>query len=162
MYAPVGYTCRIEMCELEDVPHIPLPIPNSHFAAFVAGAKKKSDENQLFLTDCLTRLHASAIFKTDGPFLMNDDDDDDNAALPENVYKNIRAFKRAVQKRTLYIQPHTCTTLEQMALNNIITSTYLLHGKSRIKSKGSELNLVASSVSTFLSPLFSAHDKTKF
>ncbi|KAI7897452.1 uncharacterized protein BX663DRAFT_556714 [Cokeromyces recurvatus] len=32
---------------------------------------------------------------------------------------------------------------------------------SRIKSKGSEINLVASSVSTFWSPLFSAHDQVQ-
>ena len=66
-----------------------------------------------------------------------------------------------MQKRTLYIQPHTSTTLDQMALNNIITPTYLLHGKPRIKSKGSEINLVASSVSKFLSPLFSTHDQVQ-
>ncbi|CAO3658407.1 unnamed protein product [Rhizopus stolonifer] len=159
MNVPVGYTCRIEMNELEDVFYIPLPIPNSHFAALVAAANKKSEENQLFPTDCLARLHASAIFKTDGPFLMGNDDDDDNAVLPKNVYKNILTFKRAVQKHTLYIQSHPCTTLEQVALNNIITSTYLLHGKPKIKSKGSELNFVASSVSIFLNPLFSAHDQ---
>ncbi|KAG2230843.1 hypothetical protein INT48_003996 [Thamnidium elegans] len=159
MRTPIGYTCRIEMCELEDFFPIPLPIRNSHFAALVASAIKKSDENQLFPSDCLTRLHASAIFNTDDSFLLSDDDDNESDVLPENVYKNILAFKRAMQKRTLYIQPHTCSNLEQMALNSIITSSYLLHGKPRIESKGSEIDLVASSVSIFLSPLFSAHDQ---
>ncbi|KAI8083968.1 uncharacterized protein B0P05DRAFT_570386 [Gilbertella persicaria] len=159
MNTPVGYNCRIDMHELEDVPSTPLPIRNPNFAALIASAKKKCDEDKLFPTDCLSRLHASAIFKADGPFSLSDDDDNDTDVLPENVYNNIRAFKRAMQKRILYIQPNTSATLEQIALNNIITSTYLLHGRPRIKSKGSELNLVASSVSTFLSPLFSAHDQ---
>ncbi|CEG75091.1 hypothetical protein RMATCC62417_10197 [Rhizopus microsporus] len=75
MYAPVGYIFRIKMCEFEDVPDIPLPIPNYHFAALIAGAKKKSDENPLFPTDCLIHLYASAIFKPDSPFFMSDDDD---------------------------------------------------------------------------------------
>lgn len=48
-----------------------------------------------------------------------------------------------------------------MALDNIISSTYLLHGKPRIKSKGSELSQVALSVSTFLGPSFSAHDQVQ-
>ncbi|KAI8051807.1 hypothetical protein BDF21DRAFT_177271 [Thamnidium elegans] len=159
MRTPIGYTCIVEMCELEDFFPIPLPIRNSHFAALVASAIKKSDENQLFPSNCLTRLHASTIFNTDDSFLLSDDDDNESDVLPENVYKNILAFKRAMQKRTLYIQPHTCSNLEQMALNSIITSSYLLHGKPRIKSKGSEIDLVTSSVSTFLSPLFSAHDQ---
>jgi hypothetical protein len=48
-----------------------------------------------------------------------------------------------------------------MALDNVIASTYLLHGKPRIKGKGSELSQVALSVSTFLCPLFSAHDQVQ-
>jgi hypothetical protein len=111
MNTPVGYTCRIEMCELQDISCTPPPIRNSHFAVLVASAMKKCDENQLFPTDCVTRLHASAIFKTDGPFLLSDDDDSGSNSLPENVYKNIHAFKRAMQRRTLYIPPHTYTTL---------------------------------------------------
>lgn len=161
MNIPVGYTCRIEMCELQDIPCTPLPIHNSHFAALVASAMKKCDENQLFSTDCVTRLHASAIFKTDGPFLLSDDDDSGSNSLPENVCKNIHAFKRAMQRRTLYIPPHTYTTLNQMVLDNVITSTYLLHGKPRIKGKGSELSQVALSVSSFLCRLFSAHDQVQ-
>ncbi|KAI8636023.1 hypothetical protein BD408DRAFT_426789 [Parasitella parasitica] len=161
MDTPVGYTCRIEICELGDFSHTPLPIRNSQFAALVASAKEKCDESQLFPTDCLTRLHASTIFKTDGPFLLSDGDDNDSNGLPENIYKNIHAFKRAMQRRTLYIQPHPYTTLKQMAFDNIITSTYLLHGKPRVKCKGSELSQVALSVSTFLCPLFSAHDQVQ-
>ncbi|KAI8877739.1 hypothetical protein K501DRAFT_229779 [Backusella circina FSU 941] len=151
----------MEICELKDIPCTPLPIRNSDFAALVASAMKKCDENQLFPTDCVARLHASAIFKTDSPFLLSDDDDNGSNSLPENVYKNIRAFKRAMQSGTLYIPPHAYTTLNQMALDNVITSTYLLHGKPRIKGKGSELSQVALSVSTFLSPLFSAHDQVQ-
>ncbi|EIE82302.1 hypothetical protein G6F55_009510 [Rhizopus delemar] len=151
MNTPVGYTCRIEMCELGNFPHPPLLICNSHFAS----AKKKSDENQLFPTDCFTCLHAFATLKTDGPFLLNDESD----VLPENVYNNMHAFKRAMLRCTLSIQPHTCTTLEPMAFHNIIASTYLLHGKPRVQSQGSELSQVALSVSTFLRSLFSAHDQ---
>ena len=66
-----------------------------------------------------------------------------------------------MQRRTLYIPPHTYTTLNQMVLDNVITSTYLLHGKPRIKGKGSELSQVTLSVSTFLCPLFSAHDQVQ-
>ncbi|KAG1447006.1 hypothetical protein G6F56_009395 [Rhizopus delemar] len=161
MNTPTGYTCRIEMCELGNFSHTPPPIRNSHFAALVDSAKKKSDENQLFPSDSLTRLHASAIFKTNWPFLLCDDNDNDNDGLPENVYKNIRAFKGAMQRRTLYIPPYTWANLEQMALDNIISSTYLLHGKPRVKSEGSELSQVALSVSTFLCPLFSAHDQVQ-
>ncbi|KAI8977371.1 hypothetical protein BDF20DRAFT_563048 [Mycotypha africana] len=161
MNTPVGYTCKIEMCELQDIPCTPLPIRNSPFAALVASAMKKCDENQLFPTDCVARLHASAIFKTDEPFLLNDDDDNGTKRLPENVYKNIHAFKRAMQRGTLYIPSHTYTTLNQMALDNVISSTYLLHGKPRMKDKGSELSQVALSVSTFLCPLFSAHDQVQ-
>lgn len=123
MNTPVGYTCRIEMYKLGDFPHTPLLICNSHFA----NAKKKSDENQLLPTDCLIRLHASATLKTDGPFLSSDEGD----VLPKDVYKNMHAFKRAMQRCTLSIQPHTCTTLEPMAFSNIIASTYLLHGKPK-------------------------------
>lgn len=149
------------MCELQDIPSTPLPIRNSHFAALVASAIKKCDENQLFPTDCVTRLQASAIFKADGPFLLDDDDDGGSNNLPRNIYENILAFKEALQRRTLYIPPHAYTTLNQMALNNVITSTYLLHGKPRIKGKESELSQVALSVSTFLCPLFSAHDQVQ-
>ncbi|KAI8348669.1 hypothetical protein BD560DRAFT_410674 [Blakeslea trispora] len=163
MNEPVGYTCRFEMCELQDISSSPLPIRNSHFAALVANAMKRRDENQLLPTDCVSRLQASAIFKADGSFLLSDHDNNDasSSILPENVYKNILAFKRAIQRRTLYVPPHTYSTLDQMAPNNVITSTYLLHGKPRIKSKESELNQVALSVSTFLSPLFSAHDQVQ-
>ncbi|KAL0097203.1 hypothetical protein J3Q64DRAFT_1693617 [Phycomyces blakesleeanus] len=108
---------------------------------------KKCDENQLFPTDYLTRLHASTIFKADGPFLLNDDGDNDSNSLSENVHKNIQAFKRAMQRRTLCIRPQTYTTMKQMALDNIITSNYLLH--------------VALSASTLLCPLFSAHDQAQ-
>lgn len=44
-------------------------------------------------------------------------------------------------------------------MSNVIYSTYLLHGAHRIKSKGSELNLIVSSVSTFLPSFFSAHGR---
>ncbi|CAO3615050.1 unnamed protein product [Mucor hiemalis] len=159
---PVGYTCRVEMCELQDVPCTPPPIRNSQFAALVASAMKKCDENQLLPTDCVARLYASAIFEAGSPFLSSDDDADNNSSsLPENVYKNIHAFKRAIQRGTLYIPPHTYTTLNQMAFDNVITSAYLLHGKPRIKGKGSEISQVALSVSTFLCPLFSAHDEVQ-
>lgn len=161
METPVGYFCKVEICELQDIPCAPLPIRNSHFSALVASALKKCDENQLFPRDCVARLHASAIFKNDSPFLLNDDDDNGSKSLPENVYKNIQAFKRAMQRRTLYIPPHAHTTLIQMALDNVITFTYLLHGEPRIKGKVSELSQVALSVSTFLSPLFSAHDQVQ-
>ncbi|PHZ09095.1 uncharacterized protein RHIMIDRAFT_294615 [Rhizopus microsporus ATCC 52813] len=61
IYAPVGYICRVKMCEFEDVSDIPLPIPNSHFAALVTGAKKKFGESPLFPTDRLIHLYAPAI-----------------------------------------------------------------------------------------------------
>ncbi|KAG2206123.1 hypothetical protein INT47_003772 [Mucor saturninus] len=154
MTTPVGYTCRIDMCELPDNTCTPLPIPNSHFAAMVDSSIKKSDESQLFPTDCDARLYASSIFSADGPFLNNTGSD----ILSEHVYQNIRVFTQAIQRRTLYLPPHGYTTLNEMALDNVIRSTYLLHGKPRINTKQSELSQVALSVSTFLSPLFSAHD----
>lgn len=92
MNTPVGYTCRIEMYERQDIPCTPLLIRNSHFASLVATVTKKCDENQLFLTDCATRLHSSAIFQTNDPFSLSDDDDSGSNSLPENVYKHIHAF----------------------------------------------------------------------
>ncbi|KAL7317497.1 hypothetical protein PS15m_003850 [Mucor circinelloides] len=40
-----------------------------------------------------------------------------------------------MQRRTLYIPPHTYPNLNQMALDNIIISIYLLHGKPRLECK---------------------------
>ncbi|KAG2206149.1 hypothetical protein INT47_003798 [Mucor saturninus] len=107
------------MCELPDNTCTPLPILDSHFAAMVDSSIKKSDESQLFPTDCDARLHASSIFNADSPFLNNSDGD---------------------SLRTLYLPPHGYTTLNEMALDN---------------NQGQ----VSLSVSTFLSPLFSAHDQ---
>ncbi len=45
-----------------------------------------------------------------------------------------------------------------MQLNNIITSTYLQHLAALMKGKGSEIDLIAKSVSTFLLPFFSSFD----
>ncbi|KAI7892148.1 uncharacterized protein EV154DRAFT_562579 [Mucor mucedo] len=71
MATPVGYTCRMDMCELPGNTCTPLPIPNPHFAAMVDSSIKKSDETQLFPTDCDARLYDSSIFSTDGAFLSN-------------------------------------------------------------------------------------------
>lgn len=74
--------------------------------------------------------------------------------------KNIQPFKRAIQSRT-YLQPHASTNHLALQLNSIVCSTYILHGTERIKCKGSEINLVTNSVSTFLSPFFSSHDQVQ-
>lgn len=95
---------------------------------------RECDENQLFPTDCVSHLHASAIFKVNDSFLLTDDDSGSNS-LPESIYKNIHAFKQAAQRRVLYMPPHSYTTMNEMALNNVITSTYLLDSRPRIKDK---------------------------
>lgn len=161
MRTPIGFICRVDICELNDFPATPLPIVNSHFATLVASAQKKRDENQLLPSDCTARLQLSTIFQTEDSSQFKNDNDNDSDSLPKNIYKNICVFNRALQTSTLYVQLFSSTNLEQIALNNVITSTYLPHGKPRVKSKGSEINLVASSVSTFLSPLFSAHDQVQ-
>ncbi|KAG2206147.1 hypothetical protein INT47_003796 [Mucor saturninus] len=112
------------MCELPDNTCTPLPIPDSHFAVMVDSSIKKSDKSQLFPTDCDAHLHASSIFNADGPFLNNSDGD----SLSEHIYQNIQACNQAIQRRTLYILPHEYTRLNEMALDNVIRSTYLIHG----------------------------------
>ncbi|KAI7900678.1 uncharacterized protein BX663DRAFT_488291 [Cokeromyces recurvatus] len=100
----------------------------------------------------VNRLRLSVIFESD------EEQADTMADLPNSVYQNIREFKRAILTKRFYNQPEPSSNFVELSLNNILSSTYLLHGTDRIKNKGSELNLIATSVSTFLSPFFSSHD----
>ncbi|KAI8145748.1 hypothetical protein BJV82DRAFT_23881 [Fennellomyces sp. T-0311] len=58
----------------------------------------------------------------------------------------------------LYVPKHKSTTLDELALNTILSSVYLTNGKRRFKTKSSELSPIANSLSSFLEPLFSDHD----
>lgn len=117
----------------------------------VVKAQELVKSNDLLPSDIDNRLQASAIFPTDNSvfetLVMN---------LPTSVPQNIDHFKLAVYNGTFYRQPNPSTDHVALALNNIISSTYLLHGTARQRPKGSEINLIATSVSTFLSPFFNA------
>jgi hypothetical protein len=140
--------------DTNDIPKMPLDIVDEHLASLVFEAQELITNHTLFPTDIENRLRSSAIFTSD------DEATEAKAmTLPNNVYENIRGFKRAIQSRKFYNQPQASINHLELLMNNIICSTYLLHGAHRIKSKGSELNLIASSVASFLSPFFSAHDR---
>ncbi|KAL9538248.1 hypothetical protein MBANPS3_011085 [Mucor bainieri] len=138
--------------EIQDIPSEPAPITDPSFVILIDDAEAKIAKNQLCPTDVESRLAASTIFMDDNVFDWNDDDDgdDDEKRLPENVIVNISAFKRAIQQGSLYIAPHTSYNMIQLGLNTILMSM--------IRDKASELHLVATSVVTFLSPIFSVHD----
>ncbi|KAI7906258.1 uncharacterized protein BX663DRAFT_529617 [Cokeromyces recurvatus] len=152
--APCGYICKMGMPELDssDIPSLPIKIADSQLAALVADAQSSARNNSMHPLDVVNRLRLSVIFESDEEqaYTMVD--------LPNSVYQNIREFKRAILAKRFYNQPEPSSNFVELSLNNIFSSTYLLHGTDRIKSKGSELNLIAISVSTFLSPFFSSHD----
>lgn len=87
-------------------------------------------------------METSAIFKAYGSSLLDNDNDGRSNSLQKNIYQNILAFRRDLQSRKLYILLHKYVTLNQITLNNVITSSYLLHNKPRIKSKESKLSQV--------------------
>ncbi|KAG2236224.1 hypothetical protein INT48_008584 [Thamnidium elegans] len=149
-----SYICKHGFPELDtkDIPDLPCDIADIELADMVSNAQLLISNNGLFPSDEENRLRASCIFQMDGnPIQLT-------AYLPDNVSLNIVVFKRAIQRNDFYKQSNLSDHLKELALNNIISSTYLFHGKERFKNKGSELNLIASSVSVFLSPFFSAHD----
>lgn len=140
--------------DARDIPGAPLDIADDHLAALVAYAQRLVSNNALFPTDMENRLRSSAIFASDDKAVEVVD-------LPSNIYENIRELKRAIQSRRFYVQPQASTTHLELSMNNILCSTYLLHGTGRIRSDGSEINLIVNSVAIFLSPFFSAHDKVQ-
>ncbi|KAL9559722.1 hypothetical protein MBANPS3_000292 [Mucor bainieri] len=152
---PVGHVCVLETTETDDLPAVPAAITDARLASLFQAAQEKIATNRLWPSETELRLAASAIFLADDD---NDTEDEDEQHLPDTVKQNIAAYQNAVQRQCLYIPPHSSLNMQQMALNTIISSTFMLHGKERFRSTRSELDLVATSVATFLSPLFSAHD----
>ncbi|KAI9024266.1 hypothetical protein CLU79DRAFT_679486, partial [Phycomyces nitens] len=152
--APCGYKCKMGMPELNrsDIPSSPVEIADTQLAALVVDAQSLAFSNSVHPLDVVNRLRLSAIFESD------EEQADTTVDLPNSVYKNVREFKRAILAKKFFNQPEPSSNFVELSLNNILTSTYLLHGMDRIKNKGSELNLIVTSISTFLSPFFSSHD----
>ncbi|KAI7898431.1 uncharacterized protein BX663DRAFT_443251, partial [Cokeromyces recurvatus] len=157
--AITGYKCKLTMCELrkKDIPKSVIPIADKALASLVADAEEQAASNQLFPLDIERRLHASGIFLSVF-FSLKTTEKDKIAELPYVIYKNGLSLKRAIQQNKLYIQPHPSTILEESCLNTILLSTHMLHGKPLIQTKFSELHFIATSVTLFLTPFFSAHD----
>lgn len=152
--APCGYIFKMGMPELDssNIPSSPIEMADSQLAALVVDAQSLASSNSMHPLDVVNRLRLSVIFES------NEEQADTIADLPNSVYQNIREFKRAILAKRFYNQPEPSSNFVELSLNNILSSTYLLHGMNRIKNKGSELNLIATSVPTFLSPFFSSHD----
>lgn len=154
-----GYKCELTQCELmkNDIPKSVTPIADESLASLIADAEELVALNQLFPLDIERRLHVSGIFSS--VFISSKTTQEETIVeLPAIIYRNILSLKRAIQQNTLYIQPHPSTTLEESCLNTILLTTYTFHGKPLIKSKFSELHLIANSISLFITPFFCAHN----
>ncbi|KAG1498894.1 hypothetical protein G6F54_004767 [Rhizopus delemar] len=140
--APCGYICKMGMHELDssDIPSSPIEMADSQLAALVVDAQSLASSNSMHLLDVVNRLRLSVIFES------NEEQADTIADLLNSVYQNIREFKRAILTKRFYNQPEPSSNFVDLSLNNILSSTYFLHGMNRIKDKGSELNLIATSV----------------
>ncbi|RCI03301.1 hypothetical protein CU098_011856, partial [Rhizopus stolonifer] len=131
--APWGYVCKMGMPEFDtdDISKMPLDIVDEYLVSLVFEAQELITNHTLFPTD-----------------IENHDEAAEAKAmtLPNNVYENIREFRRSIQSRKLYNQPQASINHLELSMNNIICS---------------ELNLIASSVASFLSPFFSAYDRVQ-
>ena len=147
-------------------PPTPRPLKDTCLQALFDDAEARAHDGELSPNDYVSRLHLSSIFSAEevGPAIAAVGSLQHYVDLPETIYANCRILKRSVQcggissSLPLCVLRHKSTTLDELALNTILSSVYLAHDKRRFKTKSSELSHIANSLSSFLESLFSAHN----